>query len=225
MAYTKQIWADNNLSYPVSAARMGAIENGIEAAAIVADIGHRSLTTGQRDALGAVTTGTMIYNSTTAQIEAYLAGAWVKIPTADDEAYAYIYHNTPVTFAAGHTKIPWSVIPNSKNVSLSSGSIIFAKTGIYEFNVGFRLGTGADDWTGVNVFNATTSTILAYGYGIGMVSGQDSGGYSVQFFANITSTTNSHDIRAFRGSTTLTTGQPNAGAGWTYTATVKRISS
>jgi hypothetical protein len=37
MAYTKQTWVDNNLTYPVSAARMGVIEDGIEATAIVAD--------------------------------------------------------------------------------------------------------------------------------------------------------------------------------------------
>jgi hypothetical protein len=80
MAYTKQTWVDNNLSYPVSAARMTAIENGIEAAANVADQGHRILTTAQRDALGTVTTGTIIYNSTTSRFEFYNGSAWDQRP-------------------------------------------------------------------------------------------------------------------------------------------------
>src|SRR3954447_5068244 len=37
MAYTKQTWADSDPSKPVSAARMGHVEDGIEATAIVAD--------------------------------------------------------------------------------------------------------------------------------------------------------------------------------------------
>ena len=170
--------------------------------------------------------GMMSFLTDIGEMQMYNGASWTKVPTADDEAYAYIYHNTPVTFAAAtHTKIPWSVIPNSKNVSLSSGSIIFAKTGIYEFNVGFRLGVGTDDWTGVNLFNASTSSILAYGYGIGQVGGNDPAGASWQFLANITSTANSHDIRVFRGSATMLTSTPNANAGWTYTLTVKRLSS
>jgi hypothetical protein len=226
MPYTKQTWVDNNLSYPVSAARMGAIENGIEAAAIVADIGHRSLTTTQRDALGAVTTGTMIYNSTTAQIEAYLAGAWVKIPTADDEAYAYIYHNTAVTFAANtNTRIPWSSITNNKNVTLSSGSIVFAKTGVYEVNMGMRLGVGTDVWTGMNFWNTNTSSIMAYGYGVGQVGTNDPAGVSWQMLVNVTSTSHLHDIRIYRAGSTLLTSVPDGNAGWTYTTTVKRLSS
>jgi hypothetical protein len=37
MAYSKQTWQDENPAYPVSADRMAHIENGIEAAANVAD--------------------------------------------------------------------------------------------------------------------------------------------------------------------------------------------
>jgi hypothetical protein len=225
MPYTPQTWSDNNASYPLSAARMSNIESGIQTTATIADIGHRSLTTTQRDALGAVTTGTMIYNSTTAQIEAYLGGTWVKIPTADDEAYGYVYHNTAITFAANSsTKIPWSTITSNKNVSLSSGSIVFAKTGVYEFTVGMRFGTGADIWTGVNLFNASTSTLLAQSYGTGNVA-NDPGPVSWQFLATVSSTSNLHDIRIYRGGGTVLTATPDVNAGWTYTCTIKRLSS
>lgn len=76
MAYTKQTWVDNNLSYPVSASRMNYIETGIEAAAQTADRGHLILTTAQRDALGVVTVGTTIYNSSNSRIEMYVGGTW-----------------------------------------------------------------------------------------------------------------------------------------------------
>lgn len=81
MAYTAQTWVDGNATYPLSAARMTNIENGVVAAAAVADAGHRILTTAQRDALGAVTVGTMIYNSTLGRIQVYFNGAWVDTDT------------------------------------------------------------------------------------------------------------------------------------------------
>jgi hypothetical protein len=77
MAYTPQTWVDNNASYPLSAARMNTMESGIAAAASVADQGHMILTTAQRDALGAVTAGTTIYNSTLTRVQTYYDGAWV----------------------------------------------------------------------------------------------------------------------------------------------------
>jgi hypothetical protein len=225
MPYTPQTWSDNNATYPLSAARMTVMETGIQSATQLGEQGHRILTTGQRDALTGVATGTMIYNSTTAQIEAYLGGAWVKVPTADDEAYGYVYHNTAITFAAtAHTKIPWSTITSNKNVSLSSGSIVFAKTGVYEFTVGMRFGTGGDIWTGVNLFNASTSTMLAQSYGTGSVP-NDPGPVSWQFLANVTSTSNLHDIRIYRAAGTLVTSVPDVNAGWAYTCTIKRLNS
>lgn len=81
MPYSPQTWIDNNSSYPLSAARMNNIETGIQSAASVADQGHRILTTAQRDALGAVTVGTMIWNTTTQRYETYVNGAWVGMAT------------------------------------------------------------------------------------------------------------------------------------------------
>lgn len=77
MPYSPQTWIDGNASFPLSAARMTNIETGLQNAASVADQGHRILTTAQRDALGVVTTGTTIYNSTTGNVEIYSGSAWV----------------------------------------------------------------------------------------------------------------------------------------------------
>lgn len=56
MAYTKQTWSDNDPSKPVSAARMGVIENGIEATAIVADAASTTATAASSAASAAQTT-------------------------------------------------------------------------------------------------------------------------------------------------------------------------
>lgn len=170
--------------------------------------------------------GSLIYETDTNTMRVWDNSTWIKIPTTNDEAYAYIYHNSVVTFAANaNTRIPWSVITANKNISLSSGSIVFGLTGVYEVTVGFRFGVGNDVWTGVNFFNTSTGTILQKGYGVGQTGGNDPAGTSWQFLVNITSTTNLHDIRVFRAQSTMTTAVPNSNAGWAYTATIKRLSS
>lgn len=101
MAYTAQTWVDGNATYPLSAARMTNIENGLVAAASVADLGQRSLTTAQRDGLASPATGTMIWNTTTAQYETYNGSAWVAVVGAAWTAYTPTLTNTtaPITVA------------------------------------------------------------------------------------------------------------------------------
>lgn len=115
MGYSPQTWIDNNASYPLSAARMGVIEQGISDAATIADQGHRILTTAQRDALTGVTAGTMIYNSTAQSVEVYNGTAWspaggglVPIASADlagvssyalDNVFSSTYENYRVVFS------------------------------------------------------------------------------------------------------------------------------
>lgn len=84
MPYSPQTWVDGNASYPLSAARMTTIETGVQSAASVADQGHRILTTVQRDALGAVTTGTMVYNTTEKQVQIYTGASWVEVNDLDN---------------------------------------------------------------------------------------------------------------------------------------------
>jgi microcystin-dependent protein len=171
-------------------------------------------------------TGTMIYDTDIERLLLYSGISWVIIPTANDEAYGqYLYDGAGLVAATGNTKVPFSNLLFSKNLTLSSGSMIFAKPGIYEFSVGHRFGTGADTWTGVNLFNATTSTVLAKAYGTGQVGGADPGPVSYQFLGQITSTTQSHDIRIYRDSGSLTLLDPVDNAGYQITCTVKRLSS
>lgn len=79
MPYSPQTWIDNNASYPLSAARMTNIETGVQSAASVADQGHRILTTVQKTALGTVTTGTQVYDSTLGQQQVYNGTTWVPV--------------------------------------------------------------------------------------------------------------------------------------------------
>ena len=76
MAYSPQTWSDGNASYPVSAARMGNIETGLQAAALVADQGVQILTTTAKNALTGVTTGWMVYDSTLAVFQFWNGSAW-----------------------------------------------------------------------------------------------------------------------------------------------------
>ena len=171
-------------------------------------------------------TGTMIYETDTQRLFLYNGISWIVIPTADDEAYGqYLYDGAGFTAAVGNTKIPFSNLLFSKNLTRSSGSMIFARPGVYEFCVGHRFGTGGDVWTGVNLFNASTSTVLARAYGTGQVGGADPGPVSYQFLGQITSTTQSHDIRIYRSSSALTLLDPDDNAGYQITCTVKRLSS
>jgi hypothetical protein len=56
VAYTKQTWADNDASKPLSAARMNHIEVGVEAAAAAADAA------GGTNVAGSVTNGALVWN-------------------------------------------------------------------------------------------------------------------------------------------------------------------
>lgn len=77
MPYSKQTWSDNNPTYPLSAARMGVIEQGIFDAAAVADQGHRILSTSAKNALTGVATGTHVYDSTLGELQVYNGSTWV----------------------------------------------------------------------------------------------------------------------------------------------------
>ena len=179
-----------------------------------------------RTAMSGMSAGMQFFETDTNTLYLYNGGVWVKIPTADDEAYGqYLYDGAGFTAAVGNTKIPFSNLLFSKNLTQSSGSMIFARPGVYEFSVGHRFGSGGDVWTGVNLFNASTSTVLARAYGTGQIGGADPGPVSYQFLGQITSTTQSHDIRIYRSSSALTLLDPDDNAGHQITCTVKRLSS
>lgn len=194
--------------------------------------GHIVCTSSTRPASPA--TGTMIYETDTQRLLVYNGTSWIVIPTADDEAYGqFIYDGAGLTAPSGNTVIPFTSLVNSKNLTLSNspviGAMLFTKPGIYEFSVGHRFGTGGDVWTGVNLFNTALATVLARGYGTGMVGGADPGPVSYSFLGQITGTSSSgapyHQMRIYRNGSTLGMLDPDDNAGYQITCTVKRLSS
>lgn len=110
MPYSPQTWVDGNASYPLSAARMSNIETGLQTAAGVADQGHRILTTVQRDALGAVTAGTMIYNSTLGELQIYAGSVWVTLyssskPSAYNSVARIAYTQRTTNYTVSSTTV------------------------------------------------------------------------------------------------------------------------
>lgn len=168
MAYNKQTWVDKNSSYPVSAARMGVIEQGIFNAAQVADQGHQIITTAQKTALGTVTTGTQVYDSTLGQHQTYNGTAWVPasglvlvkadsftaqgsvtydsiFPTTYDHYRLYIRHVSSINSAA--LKLTWRAAAADQATAYYQGSHTVS-----------YLGAASATW---NNKNNATETVIA----------------------------------------------------------------
>ena len=103
MAYTAQTWVDGNATYPLSAARMTNIENGLVAAAQVADQGGRIMSTATRDGLASVTTGTEIYNTTTNAMEVWNGSAWITTAPGAWVAYTPTLTNCTASVAVARS--------------------------------------------------------------------------------------------------------------------------
>lgn len=118
MPYSPQTWQDNDAAYPLSAARMTNIENGVQAAAAVADQGHRILTTAQRDALVGTTAGTMIYNSTTSLTEVWTGATWLTV--ALNPLGNHFLPTVTNTYDLGSTSFRWRNI-YTQDLHLNNG--------------------------------------------------------------------------------------------------------
>lgn len=180
MAYSKQTWVDNNLSYPVSAARMGTIENGIEAAAIVADQGHLILTTTQRNALSSPSAGTTIYNSTTTQVETWNGSSWApQTPTGVVSQYAGLTAPSGWLLCAGtsgtavtQSAYPalWSILTNNGATYPYGGS----GTTTYTPDLRGRVVAGKDDMGGTASSRLTSGVSGITGTTLGASGGDQS---------------------------------------------------
>lgn len=187
-----------------------------------------------RSALASPVAGQQFYETDTNTLYVYTGSAWVKVLTADDQAYGqFVYDGSGLVANTGNTVIPFTSLVNSKSLTLSnspvSGAMLFEKTGVYEFSVGHRFGSGNDTWTGVNLYNTALGTVLARAYGTGQVGGADPGPVSYSFLAQITANSSSgapyHQMRIYRNSGALTMLDPDDSAGYQITCTVKRLSS
>jgi hypothetical protein len=138
-------------------------------------------------------------------------------------AYAQINKIAGVTFGSGHQNIAWDEIVNNKNITLSSNQISFAYTGIYNLNVGMRIGsTSSDVWTGVNVYHPETDTIIARSYGTGNVV-NDPGPFHFSLLVNITQANSPYQIRLYRAGGTMVQATPDVQAGRAIVATIYKI--
>lgn len=132
MAYTKQTWVDGNSAYPVSAARMGVLEQGVFDAAATADQGHRVLTTAQKTALGTVTTGTMVYDSTLNQLQVYNGTKWVASSTTNVPPSCQVIRTTDLTGYTTYAGITWSSSAwDTDGMWTSGANITINTTGLY----------------------------------------------------------------------------------------------
>lgn len=147
MPYSPQTWIDNNASYPVSAARMTVIENGIQSGVQTAERGHLIVTTAQRDALTGVVAGTMIYNTTLSRMQVYNGSAWENYPRTSAAGLAFVTGtnytpsaSTPIPFGAENydTDGFHDNTTNNSRITIPTG---FDGTYLFEANVMFNFTT------------------------------------------------------------------------------------
>lgn len=140
----------------------------------------------------------------------------------NDIAYAQINKIAGQTMASGFDTILLDEIPISKNISLSSNLIYFSMAGVYHINVGWRIGTAADVWTGVRLYNATAGTV-GTSYGTGNVA-NDPGPMMFNFLANITNTSVGYSLQVYRGGATMAVITPATDAGRAFVSTIVKVS-
>lgn len=139
---------------------------------------------------------------------------------ANYAAYAQFNMTSGGSFGSGFFKFPLNETSYSKNISLSSGSILFGQTGVYNITVGFRFGTGSDIWTGVRLFGNSTS--VGTSFGTGNVS-NDPGPFTFNFIARISNNAVPYDLQGYRDSGTWSQATPVANAGKALVCTINKV--
>lgn len=138
-------------------------------------------------------------------------------------AYAQINKISAVSFGSGHQNIGWDEILNNKNITLSGNQIYFQYAGIYHITLGMRIGnTASDSWTGINVYNVTTNSIVAKSYGTGNVT-NDPGPFNFSLLVNITNTNAPYQLRLYRAGGSLIQSTPDTEAGRAIVATIIKV--
>ena len=175
MAYSPQTWTDGNASYPVSAARMGNIETGIQNAALVADQGVQLLTTSAKNALSPAT-GWMVNDTTLAQFQFWNGSAWQTF--AGDTGWIAIsgYTNSWVSNGGPGTGGTVAAYRRIGNVVRLAGTVKSGTTGnaVFTLPSGYRppatvYGTGVLTVTALGVVQWLISTagVVTPSYGGG----------------------------------------------------------
>ena len=141
--------------------------------------------------------------------------------TYSRQAYGQFNKIGSVTFAANFNNVVLDETAFSKNISLSSGNLVFALPGIYEINVGFRFGSGSDVWTGCRLFG--DGSIRGISYGTGQVNTADPGPVTFNFMAEIINTATSYTVQVYRNSSGNSIATPDTSAGRAIVVTVSKV--
>jgi len=140
--------------------------------------------------------------------------------TYSSQAYGQFNKIGAVTFGANFNNIVLDETVFSKNISLSSGNLVFALPGIYKIDVGFRFGTGSDVWTGCRLFG--NGSIRGISYGTGQFT-NDPGPVTFNFMAEITNVDVAYTVQLYRNSSGNSMATPFTDAGRAIVVTVSKV--
>ena len=117
------------------------------------------------------------------------------------------------SFGAGFTPIAWDQVPLASGITLNTSTYTFtvSRAGTYHFDVGMRLGSGADEWGGISVLNVA-GTVLSKSYATGQVTPVAPEGQTWLLLAPLAKDT-PYYISLYRqtGMSVVSPGQPLAG--------------
>jgi len=136
------------------------------------------------------------------------------------QAYGQFNKIGAVVFAANFNNIVLDETAFSKNISLSSGNLVFALPGIYKVDVGFRFGSGSDVWTGCRLFG--NGSIRGISYGTGQIV-NDPGPVTFNFMAEITNVDVAYTVQLYRNSSGNSVATPLTDAGRAIVVTVSKV--
>jgi hypothetical protein len=139
---------------------------------------------------------------------------------ANYAAFGQFNVTAATTYGSGYFKLILNETAFSKNISLSSGSLLFAQTGFYNISVGFRYGASSDVWNGVRIFgdSATRGT----SFGTGNIA-NDAGSVTFNLVARIANAAVAYDVQAYRNAGTWTPATPFTDAGRFVVVTVNKV--
>jgi hypothetical protein len=140
---------------------------------------------------------------------------------ANYAAYGQFNIIAGAVFGSGFFKLPLNETAYSKNISISSGSLLFAQTGHYSITVGFRYGSGTDTWNGVRLFNGTSA--VGTSWGSGQDNSNDAAGSTFNMIARIANSAISYDLQGFRDVGTWSPATPNTNAGRFLVCTINKV--
>lgn len=132
-----------------------------------------------------------------------------------DLPYIALGQTTGITFPVGWSGIPYNTVPFANRITAnSSPNISFEIPGVYKATVGYRLGAGADDWTGVRVQDSNNVT-RGTSYGYGGIGGNDPGPAEVSFLFRVPADRVNQlmSVQLFRSTSTQAVATPVAGQG------------